>query len=436
MEAGSLGSLTRQRRHPPHFHGVQSPSWVVSPNPQKTDYPILKHPSASFSKRYRSPPYCIPDAIYHPSSNPNSSPNSNSKNSLSGQPTAICPDSDEVEPGEVLLSFGPFDKIDSSEPTSHHPHSFEFGPQRLPITQKIRSVYEKVPPKSPASIIYHHIQKYISDLSPLKHVSIHELKPLEYPFSVYEPRGPRASLFWTLWSSLNPNARPVDIYHIATQHGARVSHRVKVSKLREIFPHKCLETGPIPPYVRNPNYREYLLTDSDPQYLNQNYLHAVKNLLSREKARGFIERGGLAWRLAIEFGASDIWTDVFNGPSLSVCRFSDGEFVFDEGDWICEQLLAREKELLVGAVYETSTDDTVAKSLFPPIEVFESSMHWNGVWSRENETWFKAQVTRLQEHQLRPKSRYLWGRWARSHVKYITDEDAALWNDEAKKLLK
>jgi hypothetical protein len=427
-------NLVPQNRHPPHSHNVQSPSFEFSNTTflQKTspssDQHIPKRLS-TLSKRYRSPPYCIPYGTDLRPSQPQS------KIKSSSQPT--IPYSAGLEPGEVRLTFGTLDGMngeDLTELTSHVAPSPES--QNLPsITPSVPSLYHNIVPDSPASVIYGHVQEFIPNLSPLKHSSIRELKPMEYPFSVYEPRGRRASLFWYLWSSLNPNSRPVDIYQIALQHGVRVNHRVKVSKLREIFPsNKFVEDSPIPPYVRNPNYREYLLTDSDTQYLNQNYLHAVQNLLSREKARGFIERGGLAWRLALEFGPSDIWTSVFNGPSSSLCRFYDGEFIFDEGDWICEQPLAREKELLIGALYDNgSTDDicTVGKSLFPPIEVFESSMHWNGVWSNENESWFKNLVTRLLEHQLKPKSRYLWGRWARSHIKYIKDEDAALWIDEA-----
>jgi hypothetical protein len=377
------------RSHPPHYNSYTL-TWVspdTSPFPRTKSQPDYFKPDDHKSIPHKR--HCSP--LQWP-------PPSKSRNMEVHSDQDTPSNSDELEPGE--------------------------------LTPSLSSLYDDLPPNSAVAKAFQHIQECIPNFSPLQHPSIHQVALVGYPDTVYDPRGPRSSFFWAFWSLTRPDARPVDIYEIAMQHGARVSHRVTLKKAQQTFPYRCLDKGTAPRYIRNPRFQEYFLADALPQILNENYLLAVKDLLSRENARGYIERGGLLWRIALEFGPPELWSDTFKGPSSRVVRFFEGEYICHEDDWICEEPLAREVDLLVGTIWLSSTDDKIRKSIFPPLEIFESSMHWNGVWTHQNEIWFKSLVIRLHQKQLKPKSRYHWGRWARSHIRYITNEDAEIWIDE------
>jgi hypothetical protein len=348
----------------------------------------------------------------------------------------IQPDSSSLNDTKALPPSMDSTRHSSETPTtSDHDPQVEF--QRPPSTDVVLSnQYDEITPESLAWVSYQHIKQFIPNLSPLQHPSIYDIDPQEYLYTSYEPRGPRSLLFWNLWSALNPNIRPIDLYKTALQHGVQVCHRVPIRKAFEIFPHRHVNSDPsIPLHIHDDTYQEALLVDCSPHILNKTYLRAVKILLARENARGFVERGGLAWRLAIEFGTPDLWSDTFRGPSLRVVRFYQGELMRkpeDTEDWICEKAFLRESQLLVGTLFATDDPEKKnRKSLFPPLELFETSMHWNGAWTNENESWFRSMVSRLHDNSLRPKTVGLWDRWARSHIKYITNDDADRWNKEA-----
>jgi hypothetical protein len=294
------------------------------------------------------------------------------------------------------------------------------------------SLYKQITPDSPVWGLYSHTKEYVPAILPLIHRSIYDINLIEYPHTNCDPRTPRSELFWNLWSNADPDLSPIQLYKLALEHGVRVSYRVKTIEAKAALPHRWYKTmESVPPYIRNPFYQEFTFVDDDPDTLNTTYLFTVKELLTREHARGFLERGGLAWRIALEFGPPGLWAEAFKGPSLSVVRFYEGELILDkEGDWICEQTLKREIQLLVGQVYVTEAAEKVRKSLFPPLNVFESSMHWNGIWTDENEKWFNTLVGRLRQKRLKPRTGHNWDKWARSNAKHIQDEDALRWNLE------
>jgi hypothetical protein len=310
-----------------------------------------------------------------------------------------------------------------------------------PLYETVSFIYENIDMDSPANILFHYIKKRIPYLSPLQHESMYDVDPTEYPHTVYEPRSSRSALFWNFWSDLYPDIGPLALYKLALQHGVRVTHRVKTQHAKAALPHRWFrseKSTPIPPYIRNHLFQETVLLDTDPISLNKSYILAVQALLTRDNARGFVERGGLAWRIAIEFGSKDLWADTFRGPSSSVVRYFEGELIIDghdEEDWICEKPLVREEQLLVGTIFIPGSTDKSRSSLFPPLHVFESSKHWNGVWTHENEIWFQTMLTRLREDQLKPKIAHNWVQWGRSHRTYISEECAESWNRERETLL-
>jgi len=140
------------------------------------------------------------------------------------------------------------------------------------------------------------------------------------------------------------------------------------------------------------------------------YEKIMQILLSRPQARTFLLRGGLAWRLALEFGPAGLLNEARQGPSSTavnqlrgyVCQI--GERVIDD------EPTDAERELMIGVAQRNGAK----ASLWPAMELFESSFYWAGEWRAANEAWFVDRLQMLREGTAGFKSGHEWNRWART----------------------
>jgi hypothetical protein len=256
----------------------------------------------------------------------------------------------------------------------------------------------------------------------LKYPSMVPCPRLDVDESIYEPyyRSNRSKFFWTLWSSLAPHVPSSELYSKALEHGARVTHRVLVDTARAKLPHRV--NPPLCPLSTPAMFQ----ISTDIGVYNDNYMQSVEQLLSRPNARGFLERGGLAWRLALQFGGESLWKDVFKGPSSVCVNLGIGERSPDHA-YISEELHQNECDILTGSIYGPGDEPGTRKlkqSLFPPLDLFEQSKHWIGVWTIHNEGWFQGLLKLLRKKELKPVSQSVWVRNMRSNRKTLSEEDA------------
>jgi hypothetical protein len=269
----------------------------------------------------------------------------------------------------------------------------------------------------------------------LNHPSIIPVELREIPRTLYGPHhaSPKSKLFWRFWGLTSPSSVPLNdvaTYHAALKHGVHVIHRVPVYDAAQLLPHRQLQTLP-PPYMFTPK-KDYILKDTGANGtapLNILYIREVAKLLQQENARAFLERGGLVWRIALEFGGPRLWQDVFKGPSVFCVDARIGERSPDVG-FIGESIVDSDLDLLLGVLYKPESS-IYAKSLFPPLTMFEQSPHWMGVWTADNEDWFQKILGQLYEGKLKAQPRHYWRSTAgRSNKKTITDEVAESFNAE------
>jgi hypothetical protein len=240
--------------------------------------------------------------------------------------------------------------------------------------------------------------------------------------SLYGPHysSNRSKFFWLFWSRSHPNLRSNELYNIGIQHGCRVTHRIKVSSAETILPHRCgLKDMPTPVTA---TFRE----DMETATYNICYMQDVIRLLKRPNARGFLERGGIIWRLALEFGGRELWEDAFKGPSVFSVELRRGERCPDIG-YISEEVTQEECGILTGTVYvpgEEAGSLRMKRSLFPPVSAWEESKQWIGVWSRNNESWFQERLKKLHDYQLTPDPWSIWRQNLRTKRATLTEQAA------------
>jgi hypothetical protein len=259
-----------------------------------------------------------------------------------------------------------------------------------------------------------------------------------FPGTLYGPHhsNSKSKFMWVYWKSSSFHTlEDYEIYSQAVKHGCRVVHRVPVENAAGLLPHRRLQ-GPAPPYLplnRMSQREEYPLQESesnDVASFDSKYILEVESMLRRETARAFLEHGGLIWRIALEFGGSRLWGDLFLGPSVFCVDARLGERLPDHG-WIADSPSQSELDLLLGVIHKP--DGTYAKSLFPPYSVFHDSPHWMGVWTNDNEEWFQKIVQELRAGRLKPQSKTHWrSATGRSNKGTLTEEVARSFLTEFK----
>jgi hypothetical protein len=235
----------------------------------------------------------------------------------------------------------------------------------------------------------------------------------------------KSKLMWMYWLSLNPSSE-LDTYYEAVKHGSRVTHRVPLQDAMAILPHRQLQGSPprhlpLSRMIQHPKYVFDEVDITDVANLNSVYINEVEVLLRQENARAFLEHGGLIWRLALEFGGSRLWNDLFLGPSVFCVDARLGERIPDY-NWIADVPSQVELDILLGVIYKPG-GTLYSRSLFPPYSVFHGSPHWMGAWTADNEEWFLNLIKQLRAGKLKPQPKSHWRTsTGRSNKKTITEE--------------
>ncbi|KAI0038554.1 hypothetical protein FA95DRAFT_1613292 [Auriscalpium vulgare] len=117
------------------------------------------------------------------------------------------------------------------------------------------------------------------------------------------------------------------------------------------------------------------------------YLATVHDLLAQPNARMFLHMGGLAWRLAVQFGSPSLLEDAARGPSRLVTDYGVGEATTDPVPGHVDSGSKADFDRLFGT--------KSGRSLWPRQKDFLDSRAWNGEWSWSNEVWFSTRLTAL-----------------------------------------
>lgn len=99
----------------------------------------------------------------------------------------------------------------------------------------------------------------------------------------------------------------------------------------------------------------------------QKYISSVQALLRLPGATRFLAEGGLLWRLALAYGPSGLYT-------------GDGSITPIE--WANDPPTDHDVNTMIGKCEESNG------TFWPPIDLFNTSRHFHGEWSLENEFWF------------------------------------------------
>ncbi|KIP01113.1 hypothetical protein PHLGIDRAFT_393026 [Phlebiopsis gigantea 11061_1 CR5-6] len=134
------------------------------------------------------------------------------------------------------------------------------------------------------------------------------------------------------------------------------------------------------------------------------YVHAARELLQRPHAVAFLMRGGILWRLALEFGPDDLQTRVRRGPSSTLVRHARGSMV-NEG-WYADDVTACEIRALLGHTSAPNQPET--RSWWPGHESFVDMNFDVGEWTGAHEDWFVRRLARAHAGRARPLHRYQW----------------------------
>lgn len=139
----------------------------------------------------------------------------------------------------------------------------------------------------------------------------------------------------------------------------------------------------------NPNARTREVWWTSHGKLIDAYRHQVQ-LLLRSVAPQVLAMGGIAWRLAVEYGSPTDLQRAAERPSykfLSHCTTHPSEIpVSTVTD---NHLYADEIRVLFGQLLD-------GKSLWPHPDIFNKTMAWNGYWEKHNEEWFQKRLHHLQ----------------------------------------
>ncbi|KAG2045417.1 hypothetical protein BDR06DRAFT_596547 [Suillus hirtellus] len=171
--------------------------------------------------------------------------------------------------------------------------------------------------------------------------------------------------------------------------------RTSLAHIARVYPHITP-----PPYLdTRTQYSGMNLKATD--YWHQ-YQRRVRELLQRPYARRFLTMGGIAWRLALQFGPPELARPALDGPSSDVTVWGRGDIA--EGYWD-DSVTPADLGTLIGR------SSTGVESCWPPQDVWESSSRWMGFWTDADEKWFQTHLSNLTSGNIAaPKTRKNWKR--------------------------
>lgn len=127
----------------------------------------------------------------------------------------------------------------------------------------------------------------------------------------------------------------------------------------------------------------------EPHNLQASWAWAVAEVLSRPHAVRALSRGGVIWRLAIEFGSPSLFHEAMQGPSSVTTHYRRGASHQASVPVYADVLSQAEEDALTGRLAD-------GRSLFPRNEEFMLGRLWDGEWSRWCEKWFRERMNGIR----------------------------------------
>jgi hypothetical protein len=193
----------------------------------------------------------------------------------------------------------------------------------------------------------------------------------------------RSEIRLRLWRAQHPSA---PLWFFAIRCLSRgLDWRVFANPQHLVGPMQSI-SGPRPAYLDHTpplltrGYREFDL-----------YQDSVRDMLRLPFARRFCTMGGLVWRLAMQYGPDNLFSAALSGPSSDAYLHSNADLI---GTDIDDKVMDSHLKLLLGVTVD-------GQSLWPPIDVFEKHMQWEGEWTASLETWFVKHCAMIQSRDTR-----------------------------------
>jgi len=96
--------------------------------------------------------------------------------------------------------------------------------------------------------------------------------------------------------------------------------------------------------------------------------------------------GSLLWRIAIQFGPDNLILAALSGPSCDALIHSNVERIGTDVD---DMVMDAHISTLLGLTNNNY-------NLWPPMDIFDKYMQWEGEWTASLETWFMMHITAIQ----------------------------------------
>lgn len=161
----------------------------------------------------------------------------------------------------------------------------------------------------------------------------------------------------------------------------------------------------------------------------QEYVASVRTLLSQSKGAAFLLEGGIAWRLAIQFGPTDIIRQLANAPTRAVLQHYDGNT--DIRGYIGDQVSEREMDILVGLTRNVNGGTT--RRWWPTNDDFKYNDFNVGEWTPYHESWFQSWLAIFMSgtsSYAGPHNRHFWNRNLQQHGIRMRQADGEYYEPE------
>ena len=188
-----------------------------------------------------------------------------------------------------------------------------------------------------------------------------------------------------------------DLLLEAIERGMGISLGYATEYLIEQQSHRAIEPPPLPLYFQA-NYVELPLVfhDSIRQQSWGAYLHNVKQVLARPHASSFLLQGGILWRIALEFGPTNLLPDLLQGPSVTMVECLYGQR--NVNGHLFEGPTDGELAVLLGEVAEQG--NMPKKSWWPSPSCFERNKFFVAQWTSLHEAWFQARLANITQGRI------------------------------------
>jgi hypothetical protein len=192
----------------------------------------------------------------------------------------------------------------------------------------------------------------------------------------------RSELRLRYWLLCEPDLTIRELLPRFLRNGVGFNLQVPLESLNSIMDKTITRYGEPPVYskiepIKYPQNVSAMLRD---------YETNVMNILRRPHAIRSLPKGGLLWRIALQYISPALVMDFLEKPSEDIRGWLHG--VIDENG-MSEKLTDDEINGLLGIT-------TNYRSIWPPLDVFEESCHWIGQWTPTNEEWWTGRMAMIK----------------------------------------